>query len=549
LANTLEILFGWLRAATWLRLRARWLLLGVCVALSLGAAEPGAATGPGGASAAASAVRLGDNVVFSLSSAYHGKAASERAKRASEALDRLARESELPEVRVELSADGALLAAGSSTIIELGSEDARASGEPNLEAYAAKTAGSVKSALASEHKRSEIAETVFSVSLLVFFALIAFYLIKRVATIADRLRVWLEEHGDRVLAISVKNIELVRPAVLKSSALILLSLLKLVGQFGIFYAWLVIVLSLFETTRGYTERLTGFVLAPLSQLMGRSITALPLLVVAGVAALAVFVLERFAGLFLASVARRETVLSWLPADLAEPASVVVRAAIVVAALVFGAPIVTGSADGSLGRSGAILLVALGLAATPLFASALLGAVTLFGRRLWLGDYIQVRGKLGRITTINLLELRLETVDRTEYRIPHLVLLGSALERLGSAPRFSVELLVTIDAGPLRVLDVLRRAGDLAGKDAAAELVAVEAGGTRYRVSATCSSPSGRSELLVACLEALTDAGRRAARGPDSNIAASIDPNRAENDALPANSDEVRAARTGSVRPL
>jgi small-conductance mechanosensitive channel len=287
----------------------------------------------------------------------------------------------------------------------------------------------------------------------------------------------------------------------------------------------VVVLSLFETTRGYTERLTGFVLAPLSQLMGRSMTALPLLVVASVAALAVFVLVRFVGLFLQSVARRETVLSWLPADLAPPASVLLRAAIVLGALIFGAPIVTGSADGSLGRSGAILLVALGLAATPLFASALLGALTLFGRRLALGEYIQVRGRLGRITAINLLELRLETSDRTEHRVPHLLLFGSALERLGSAPRFAVEVLVGGDAPPVRVLDVLARAGELAGTDAAAELVAVEAAGTRYRVTATCSSGSGRSALLVACLEGLGDAGLRATQ-----------------------SEEARALRTGSVRP-
>jgi hypothetical protein len=113
----------------------------------------------------------------------------------------------------------------------------------------------------------------------------------------------------------------------------------------------------------------------------------------------------------------------------------------------------------------------------------------------------------------------------------------------------VELLVTIAAGPLRVLDVLRRAGELAGKDAAAELVAVEAAGTRYRVSATCSSASGRSELLVACLEALTDAGLRALHGPESSIDSSIAENDAESDALhAAESDEVRPARTGSVRP-
>jgi hypothetical protein len=79
LANSLATLFGWLRAAAWLRMRSRWLLLGVCVALSLGAAEPGAAAGSAGTSTAPSAVRLGDNVVFNLSAAYRGKAAGERA--------------------------------------------------------------------------------------------------------------------------------------------------------------------------------------------------------------------------------------------------------------------------------------------------------------------------------------------------------------------------------------------------------------------------------------------------------------------------------------
>lgn len=519
MADTLALLTARLRAGpSLLRSHAAQLLVALCAAVSLGAAEPA----PGHAQ---SPVRLGDDVVFQLATAHHGRSPAERAKRAGEALEQLARESQLEDVRVELSADGALIASGPTAIVELGAEDARLAGDANVEAYASKTAAAIRSALASEQKRGRIAETVLSFSLVVFFALIALYLIKRVASIAERLRVWVEEHGDGAFAISVKNIELVRPAVLKSSALILLGLLKLVGQFGIFYAWLVVVLSLFETTRGYTERLTGFVLAPLSQLLGRSITALPLLVVASVAALTVFALVRFVGLFLASVSRRETVLSWLPADLAAPASVLLRAAIVVAALVFGAPIVTGSADGSLGRSGAILLVALGLAATPLFASALLGAVTLFGRRLVVGEYIQVRGSLGRIAAITLLELRLETSDRTEQRIPHLLLFGSALERLGLSPRLAVEVLVTGDAAPLRALDALARAGELVGKDAGAELLAVEAAGSRYRVTATCANVSGRSALLVACLESLTDAGLRA---------------------LP--SHDGRAARAGSVRP-
>jgi small-conductance mechanosensitive channel len=450
-------------------------------------------------------VRLGETPAFSLTATLQGKPANERAAKAAEALAEVVRAPELPDVRVERSAEAATVYAGSTSIVELGLEDARLAGEP-LEQYANRTAGSIRQALASEHKRSRIAGTVFSCSLVVFFALIAFYLIKQVTSVAQRMRLWLDAHGDRHFVISVKRIELVRPAVLKSTAVILLSLGKWLGQFGIFYAWLVVVLSLFESTRGYTERLTGFVLFPLSQLMGRAITALPLLVVAAFAALAMFVLLRFTGLFLASVARRETSLGWLPADLALPASVLIRIAIVVCALVFAAPIVTGSADGSLGRTGAILLVALGLAATPLFASGLLGAVVLFGRRLAVGEYIQIQGRLGRILSINLLELRLQTADGTEQRVPHLLLLSNTLERLGLAPRLSVEVVVSGEAAPLHVLQILGAAGARTGRDAAAELVSVESGGARYRLTATLSSLSGRSPLLQAVVEALAEAG-------------------------------------------
>jgi hypothetical protein len=86
------------------------------------------------------------------------------------------------------------------------------------------------------------------------------------------------------------------------------------------------------------------------------------------------------------------------------------------------------------------------------------------------------------------------------------LLASALERMGTAPRFSVEVCAAASASPVRVLDVLARAGELAGTSAAVELLAVEPSAARYRVSATCASPRGRSALLVASLEALTDAG-------------------------------------------
>lgn len=467
---------------------------------------PAARAEPGPAASPAAPVRVGESLVFTLSAELNGKQPNERAARASAALESVLAEPELVEVRVQQLPDSAMLYAGDTPIVELVAQDAALSGQASLETYANDTARALRIALASERKRSRIAETVFSFSLVVFFALIAFYLIKKVTSITERARRWLEEHGDRNLAISIKSIELVRPAVVKSTAVIALGLAKWLGQFGIFYAWLVVVLSLFETTRGYTERLTGFVLSPLSQLMGRAFAALPLLVVAGFAALAVLVLVRFTGLFLASVARRETTLGWLPADLAAPASVLLRIAIVILALVFAAPVVTGSSDDSLGRAGAIVLCALGLAATPLLATGLLGAVVLFGRRLSIGEHVRIRGQLGRVTAINLLELRVWTEGGCEQRIPHLLLLWSALDRLGPAPRLSVEVLVPMGSAPARVLEVLAAAAGARGRDVSVELVSIEAAFIRYRVNATLSSLEGRSPLLQTVVEALADAG-------------------------------------------
>jgi small-conductance mechanosensitive channel len=335
---------------------------------------------------------------------------------------------------------------------------------------------------------------------------------KKIGDVADRARAYVDEHGDRVLAIRVQKIELVRPAVLKSTALVGLWLAKWFGQFGVLYAWLVIVLSLFESTRGYTERLTGFVVSPFSQFMQRLATTLPLLVVAAIAALSVFVLVRFVGLFFAGVARRETALHWLPPDLAAPTSVLLRVGIVISALVFAAPVVTGNPDGALGRAGAIALAAIGLASTPLLATGLIGTVVLFGRRLRVGEHVNFSGSAGRISSINLFEIRLEMAGRLELRIPHLALLRVPLQGLGSRPRVSVDLTVSAGCTPTRVIPVLDQAANRIGRDVTVDVIFADIDGVQYRVSAICDSFESHSQLTVELLEALVAAELPLGRG-------------------------------------
>jgi small-conductance mechanosensitive channel len=471
-------------------------------------APSSSAGSPGGAAA----VRLGDNTVFSLRASRGTNSPADRARLAERALIAAITDERATDVKIVRQGDFALVYAGPVLIAQLGPDDARAAGDQSLDVLAGAVATEVRKALEFERNRRSLAEDVFSISLVVFLALIALFLAKKVGEVAERARVWLDGHGS-LLAIRVQRIELVRPATLKSAALITIGLAKLLGQFGILFAWLVFVLSRFESTRAYTDKLTGFLVRPLSDLVSRVATALPLVVLAAIAALAVFVLVRFVGLFLASVERRDATLSWLPPDLAAPTSILIRVGIVISALVFAAPVVTGDPEGGFARAGFIALVALGLSSTPLLACGLVGAVVIFGRRLRVGEHVEIGGRLGRISELTLFDLRLQTSERSELRVPHLALLRQPLSALGVRPRLSVEIAVSAVASPTAVVRLLEDAGANVGRDVSVELLAVDADGAHYRINATCDSLEGRTELARNLVEALAAAAVPLGRGP------------------------------------
>ena len=120
-------------------------------------------------------MRLKDRKVFALSVDREGRTAAERARLAGQALEHAfdAKEAEAHYVKK----DGiAIVFVGKAPIVELTLDDAQAAGVATLDAYAGGVTAKVNTALKEESKRSAIANTVFSGSLVVFSALIAFLL-------------------------------------------------------------------------------------------------------------------------------------------------------------------------------------------------------------------------------------------------------------------------------------------------------------------------------------------------------------------------------------
>jgi small-conductance mechanosensitive channel len=495
------------------RRRAAWTAAALALWSSLAVAEPASPTPaasrpptPSAPSAKSGApVRVHDETIFVIIAKSGAASAEERAKESTAALKEAIKNTTPDDVRVERRGDGAVVYAGPTPIVTVTPEDARLAGDATIDDRAASIASRVRDALRTEQKRSAIVTTVFSLSLVVLLGLVTLYLVRKAGELARRGREWIANNPERIPAIRLKSIDVVRPSAIRSAIDLTLLVGRWVLQIGLVYTWLVIALSMFESTRAYTERLTGFVLAPLSHLAERIAGSLPLMLVAALGGVVVVILVRFAAAFFDSVARGQTHAAWLPRELARPTSVVVRVGIVVIALVFAAPLITGDADGALARIGTITLVVLGLALTPLAACAFVGASVVYLRNVREGEIVEFGGRSGRVLEVGLFELKLQDAEGCEVRVPHLLSLVHATRIIGFAPRVTIEVGVVAGAPILDLRERLLSAASALGTGPAVEVVGTDDDAVRWRVSVTSAEADARTWLYAAVLAALKDA--------------------------------------------
>jgi hypothetical protein len=452
--------------------------------------------------------RLHDRPVFSLHVDRAGQSARDRARAATRALESALDEPEQLLTRVEEpSPESAVIFIGKTPVVTLGEDDAEAAGgDVTLHVYAASVASKIDATLRAERRRSAIATRVLSFSLLVSSALLTLLLFRRVGDLSGRARMWVRANPDRIPALKLGRIEVVRPIAVRGALSIALGLAHRIAQFAICYSWLIFALSRFEATHDYTDRLASYVLTPLSALIGRAGAALPLFVVAALAAVALGIAVRFIELFFVGVSRGETHLAWLPRELAAPTSVLVRAGIVLVSIVLAAPLITGTDDGALSRAGVVALVALGLACTPLLACAAAGVPMVFGRKVKPGDFVEAGGRAGMVRDVTLLELVLVDPVGCEVRIPQLLGLWHPTRVLGGAPMTVVDIAIDPLERPGKVQEALAHATNATCDRACVDLVSLDADAARWRISGVAKHDQGANALAAAVAQAIADRG-------------------------------------------
>jgi small-conductance mechanosensitive channel len=433
-------------------------------------------------SAPSGVVQIRERPVFEIRAPRGGRSAQVRARDASESLAHVLEQPGPDVVRIESREEGVAVLVGTTPIVVLTPDDARAIGTNDLSFYAAAAAQRIEAALKAERRRLQIQDSVFSFSLAVFITLLAFFALRLVGRLGGQLEDSLLADHERIPALRLGSVEVASRRAVRGAFRLGLRIGTRVLQLVVVYVWVLFLLSLFAATREYGTRLTGSVLRPTGEALGRLGAALPMLAVAALLALVVALVVRTLRLFFESIARGETHVRWISADLARPVGVLLRAALIVLAILFAAPLVTGGDSGALTRLATAVILALALGVVPLLASVAVGLPTVLGRTLRTGEMVEVGGREGKVREVTLLDVRLEDPEGAELRIPHLVAFLHPARSLGGVERRALEVVVDSAEDPSRVHSVLLEAAGSHASGSRAELVSLDARGARWKVS-------------------------------------------------------------------
>ncbi|NUO50532.1 MAG: mechanosensitive ion channel family protein, partial [Polyangiaceae bacterium] len=473
-------------------------------------AEPAPAPAPSASAAPAPAphtepeaaeVRLGEALAFTLRVKHGEQTPAQRAAAASKALKDAFEGSTPEDVHVEKKGDVVVVYLGKAPIVQLTDADATAAGDGSLEVHADSVAASVKKAVQAEKQRTALASRIFAICLVVFFAVVVFYLWRKIGDLAERANDWLEDNPHRVPELRLSTFTILNPAAFRSGLALAISIGKWLSQLTLVYLWLVAGLSFFESTRPYTDRINAIILQPFLALASRVAGSLPITVVVAIAVLVVAIVMRVVGLFFESVREGTTELEWLTPELARPTSILIRAGLILVTLIFAAPVLTGHPEGALATAGLVGLGTIGLASVPLVGCGVVGLVVVYGRRMRAGDFVRIGEQAGRVTDVGLLDVTLEDDSGYEIRVPHLLALVRPVTILGPTPRVEVEISVPRSVAATELREKLLLAISPAGVDPRVEIDRIAGDSVSLKLSVASEDPDAKSQLHLLALKA------------------------------------------------
>ncbi len=465
-----------------------------------------------------------ERTAFVVPGPLEGASAQMRARAASVILGRALEDSEFQvTLAPRVGTDNMQLQVNGAVVLDLAPSDAKLRDLPPPVYYETARA-ELATFLEREGRRAQLQQSVLAFSLIIFAGLILLLTIRFIRSRAADARDWTEKLA-RGQGLRIRELEVLSAQAVEGVLYILVGVGSLLLQAALVYGYLVYTLSRFAFSRGWVAPVNHVLFSPLAALARRIGGAIPSLVLLIVGFYVVRGALRLVGVYFSHVARGELRSPFGAPDVAVPARTIASAAVVVVAFLTLGPLTGDRGTSSLSLLAYLTLGAVALGMVPMMASAAVGLIVLFGRRIRPGEWVRVGTLVGEVAEISFVDITLVPPGSGRVRLPHLTLLFSAVEHLAEAPAIAICVPADPRVAPATVIALLVEAA----KPNAAEvrLHSVSGDVASYRVSIKDAHPDALGPLWANALAALQGAGiglsLTAALAQQVAVVASADP--------------------------
>ncbi len=387
--------------------------------------RPISAQTPEHAVSTASVMLSGDTVLV-LRSRLLSLSAQERAQRVSERIKKLAmnRFAEIDKITVTEGESTSDIALDDYVIMSVTDKDAKVAGVTRQE-LAVANAALIKDAVHRYRKTYNMK----SLGLGLFFALLstAFFVFlfkgitKAYLAASAKMKSWAPT---AVKGIKLQQFELLPAEDVISFLEGILKAVRVLLSLLLLYIFLPILFSFFPWTKGYADKLFGYVLHPVASLLKSFFGYIPDLIFVGITVTCVHYFLKLIGTIAREVQRERISFAGFYPDWAMPTFQIFRFVSWAFSLVIIFPYLPGSDSPAFKGVSVFLGVLFSLGSTSAIANAVAGIILTYMRPFKLGDRVKIVDTVGDVIEKGLLVTRVKTIKNVYITVPNAMVLGS-----------------------------------------------------------------------------------------------------------------------------
>ena len=308
--------------------------------------------------------------------------------------------------------------------------------------------GIVKEVLNRELKSKSIKNILLQAGLTLLVLLVIYLLIKYVNRLFVFTRKWLINARGRILkGIKFKGYELLDTERELKVALFLNNIFRWVVIVIVLYLALPILFSIFPWTRGWAEKLFGYVLDPLTDVLSAIFNYIPNLFTIGVIYLVTRYVVQFVEFLAGEIEKGSLVISGFYPDWAKPTFGIVKVLMYAFMFIVIFPYLPGSDSPVFQGVSVFLGVLFSLGSSTAISNMVAGLVITYMRPFKIGDRIKIGEITGLVLEKSMLVTRIRTIKNEDITIPNAtVLSGHTINYTTSAKELGLILHTTVTIG-------------------------------------------------------------------------------------------------------